>query len=302
MHNVAIIGAAGFIGQHLLKKLLNENNVNLCLFGRSEATDLQLPYKKIDFFNNKELQTNFENIEVIYYLVSETIPSSSWDNPKIEIEKNLSPFLNFLEVISKLKVKKRIAFISSAGTVYGATTGKVSESFDKKPFSPYGIMKLTMENFLHYYYVKHQLHYDIYRVSNVYGEGQNINKGLGLINTFLENIIKNNKIKVFGNGESTRNYIYVKDVVELMSLSLQTERKCGVYNISSNTTLNIKEVIEIIKSIVKEDFEVIYEENRESDNSYIDLDNKGILKCFPDFCFTEIKSAIETTYLSLKRK
>lgn len=301
MQKVAIIGSNGFIGRHLTDRLVKEKDISLFLFGRSEkaVSNTSLPYKKIDFIDTEKLKEDFAEIDIVYYLASETIPATSWDTPLIEIEKNLTPFINFLEVLCKLKAKK-IAFVSSAGTVYGTTSGKVPEDSNKKPFSPYGITKLAMENFLNYYKAKYGLHYDIYRVSNVYGEGQNIGKGLGIINTFLENILKVNQVKIFGNGETTRNYIYVKDVAELLSFSLRDPDSSEEFNISSNSTLSINGLIEVMEKIVNEPFTVLKEESRQSDNSYIDLDNTKILTHFSNFSFTGIEEGIEKTYHSLK--
>jgi UDP-glucose 4-epimerase len=299
--NVAVIGSNGFIGRHLTERLSKESSVSLFLFGRSEHSSFKtdFPYKQIDFSNTEKLRADFSDIDIVYHLASETIPATSWDAPMLEIEKNLIPFINFLEVISKLKVSK-IAFVSSAGTIYGTTSGKVPEDSDKKPFSPYGITKLAMENFLSYYKIKYNLQYDIYRVSNVYGEGQNTGKGLGVINTFLEKIIRDKEVKIFGDGQATRNYIYVKDVAELLTLTLRTSDKSNAFNISSHSTHSINQLIGMMKEIVEEHFEVIYEKGRQSDNSYIDLDNAKILKQFNDFHFTNIKEGVKKTYLSLK--
>jgi UDP-glucose 4-epimerase len=303
MQRVAIIGSNGFIGKHLTERLLAEKEVQLYLFGRThrEFTNPKIVYNKIDFFNKEELQKNFAGIDVVYYLISETIPATSWEDPVKEIEKNLLPFINFMEAISKLSVKK-VAFVSSAGTVYGTTNGKVAEDFDKKPFSPYGIMKLTMENFLNYYRTKYNIQYDIYRVSNVYGEGQDIGKGLGIINTFLEKILEENKVKIYGDGQAIRNYIYVKDVAELLSLSLRITDRSDIYNISSDTTLSINQLVTILKEIVSKDFNVVYENGRQSDNSYIDLDNDKVLKQFSAFSFTPISKGILKTYEFLKKE
>ena len=188
--NVAVIGANGFIGKHLVAKLSSLTDVNVFAFDISDtsAFDENISYKKNDLSDVKKIASDFADIDLVYFLASATIPVSSWENPLIEIEKNLIPFINFANTVATLKVKK-IAFLSSAGTVYGATKQKVSETSDKNPFSPYGITKLTMENFLLYFKTRYALNFDVYRVSNVYGEGQNTSKGLGLINTLLEKII-----------------------------------------------------------------------------------------------------------------
>jgi UDP-glucose 4-epimerase len=301
---VAIIGANGFIGSHLTRKLSQTAGVELFLFGKSPTSlfEKKFPYKTIDLTDEKQNLHDFQGIDLVYYLASESIPATTWQNPLIEIEKNLIPFLKFGEAIAKLNVKK-IAFLSSAGTIYGATTSKVTEESDKHPFSPYGITKLTMENFLNYFKVKYGISYDIYRVSNAYGEGQDTSKGLGLINTLLEKIIIENRIKIFGDGQNLRNYIYVKDLAHLVSLSAASDlSKSGIYNVSSNDTLTINEIVHVLKKTVSQNFEVVYEEKRQSDNAAIDLDNSKILKEFPGFKFTSITQGISETYDAIKNK
>lgn len=300
--NVAVIGANGFIGKHLVAKLSSLPNVNVKAFDISDkgSFETKITYKKNDLSDVKQIESDFAEIDIVYFLASATIPVTSWENPLIEMEKNLIPFINFGNTVAKLKVKK-IVFLSSAGTIYGSTQQKVSETSDKNPFSPYGITKLAMENFLLYFKTRYNINYDVYRISNVYGEGQNTSKGLGLINTLLEKIISENKIKIFGNGETLRNYIYVKDVAELLSISTTVDTNTSsTYNISSNDSLTINQIVDIIKTTVSEQFEIINENSRLSDNSAIDLDNSKITKAVPTFKFTPIAKGIAQTYSYIK--
>ncbi|MDF2448051.1 MAG: NAD-dependent epimerase/dehydratase [Bacteroidota bacterium] len=302
MKNVAIVGSNGFIGYHLTNKLSQNPEVNLLLFGRNATSVFgeSFPYKQLDLLNKEQISNNFKDVDTVFYLASATIPATSWDNPEIELKSNLIPFLNFMECICKLKIKK-IIFLSSAGTIYGTYLEKVNEASDKNPFSPYGIIKLTMEHFLNYFKVKYDIQYEIFRVSNVYGEGQNTSKGLGIINTFIEKIIKGEEIEIFGDGNNTRNYVYVKDVAELLSYSLnQTTESDGVFNIASNDTVSINNLVVLLKGITKEKVNVLRKEKRLSDNSIIDIDNSKILKAYPGFKFTSIKDGVTQTYLHLK--
>lgn len=299
--NIAIIGSNGFIGKHLIDILKNNSKLKLHLFGRnlaSEFSDL-FPYQQIDLNNSEQLKISFKDIDFVYYLASESIPSTSWESPIFDVEKNLLSFVNFLDCVCKLKLKK-IVFVSSGGTIYGHSDKKLNEEANKKPFSPYGIIKLAMENFLNYFEVKYKLQYDIFRVSNVYGRGQNTGKGLGIINTFLEKIILEKKINVFGDGNNIRDYVFIEDVAKLLSLSLHTKsNKSNIYNLSSNNALSINELVSITKKIIPETFEVIYTATRQSDNPSILLDNSKILTDFPDFEFTKIEDGILKTYNSL---
>lgn len=300
---VAIIGSNGFIGKHLTEKLSQNPSVELSLFGKSanSAFGNQYSYHKLDLLNSQQVNLHFEDIDVVYYLASETIPATSWDNPLIEIEKNLLPFINFLECLSALKTKK-VVFLSSAGTVYGHSVESANEESNKSPFSPYGIVKLAMENFLNYYKNKYQLNFDIYRVSNVYGEGQDTSKGLGIINTFIEKIISDKKINIYGDGKNVRNYIYVKDVAELLSCSVNSDMSSSdIFNLSSNDTLSINELVTIMQSVISEKFDIIYSQNRQSDNLAIKLDNTKIVNAYPNFRFTQIEDGILKTYQFIKK-
>ena len=303
MHKAAIIGSNGFIGRHLTEVLMQRSDVDLFLFGKNEISYFgdALPYTQLDLLDKNQVKEHFAGIPVIYYLASETIPATSWENPLLEIEKNLRTFIHFMQAVSTLNVKK-VVFVSSAGTVYGPSKEAVKEDAVTNPFSPYGIIKLTMEHFLNYFRERSNIHFDIFRVSNVYGDGQNTSKGLGIINTFLEKIISEKQITIFGNGESVRNYIYVKDVAKLLSFSLDSDLSgSNIYNLSSDDTLSINSLITLMQKIVPEKFEILYKESRQSDNPAIHPDNSKILRKFPQFKFTGLEEGITKTYQHIRK-
>ena len=160
-----------------------------------------------------------------------------------------------------------------------------------------------MEYYLNYFEVKYNLKYSIFRVSNIYGEGQDTSKGLGIINTFLEKIILENSVTVFGNGSVIRNYIYVKDVAKIIANSINSDlEKSEIYNLSSNDSFSINELIDILKLNLNENFSVIYIGTRESDNPKILLDNTKLTTEFINLEFTPFQEGIYNTYLELKKK
>jgi UDP-glucose 4-epimerase len=303
MHRkIAVVGANGFIGSNLAKKLAEFSGNELLLFGRNSEnlTGISAPYHQLDMSNREVVAEQFAGVDFVYFLASVTIPATSWNNPTLEITGNLLPFVIFLETLSTLSVKK-VVFVSSAGTIYGKTDAKADEDAVKNPFSPYGITKLAMEYYLNYFYLRTGMNYDIFRVSNVYGEGQNIGKGLGIINTFLTKILTDHRIQIYGDGHNIRNYIYIKDLTTLMAFSLENNLAgSGIYNVSSNDTLSINELVAVIRKVVPADFAADYTPARKSDNDAIYLDNGKLLKLVPGFRFTSIEEGILQTYSHIR--
>ena len=159
-----------------------------------------------------------------------------------------------------------------------------------------------MEYFLHYYDVKFGLKNYIFRISNIYGEGQNTNNGLGLVNTYLEKIISKSNLDLYGDGNNVRNYVYIKDVVTILSITIQKNFKSSkTYNLCSDDTLTIKEVLDKVKKITCTDFNINYLPTRKSDVSSILLNNKKLKKSFK-VNFTPLNVGLLNTYNYLLKK
>lgn len=278
MLKVLVLGCGGFIGNHLLKSLRERKNVSITAFGRKCPLQTKgITFIQGDFEDKNKLEKALENQDIVYHLISQTVPITSWQNPLIEIEKNLVPTINLIELAVKAKVKK-ICFASSGGTVYGYKDTLLNEESPTNPTSPYGIIKRTIESFLQYAKLKDNLNYDIYRISNVYGEGQDIDKGVGFINTSIEKIINNDSVTIFGDGENIRDYIYIQDVVELILLSLEKDlNDSDIYNICSGHQVSLNYLVGLMKELFKTDFEVEYVNQRQSDNKAVLLDGSKIM-------------------------
>jgi len=302
---VLVIGSESFVGKHLLSTLLTQSDLDLSVLYRNIHPD------RVKLYETHQVKTYSGDLEdyntllsleaeydLVYYLISATYPAASWANPKIEVGKNLTPFFNFMRFASVKKVK-RIAYISSGGTVYGLQKGRLTEDVLTMPFSPYGIFKLTMERLLEYLSIKENIPHDIYRISNIYGPGQNISKGLGVINIWLKKIIDEKKITIFGDGENVRDYIYVKDVAELLLLSLKrTGKSSETFNMGANASYSLNELIDKMKNIVPFDFETAYIEGRKSDNKHVVINADKLIKHFGPYEFTTIEEGIQLTYQS----
>jgi UDP-glucose 4-epimerase len=306
--NVAIFGANGFIGKHLIAKLVTNTKIKqLKLFSKNVLqfpdlkTQTNIHFKSIDIKLPETYRNEIKNIDVIYYLISESVPSSTWNNPHIEIENNLKPFLVLLNNLVHLNVKK-IIFTSSAGTIYGPSEKITTEKSNTNPFSPHGITKLSMENFLEYYRVNHNLNYEIFRISNVYGENQNTEKGVGIINTLLENHLANRETTIFGSGKAIRNYIYVNDVAtflnEALSLPL-TNSNC--FNLASSDNITVNQLIKKTEKILDIKLKIKHINQRSSDNPNIKISNFKIKQAYSNIDFTPLETGIKNTFNHLNQ-
>lgn len=304
MIRVLILGSRGFIGRNLVATLSGDRNVELTGFGRTavmEETE-NLRFVQGDIDDSSALAQALQDQDIVYHLISQTIPSSSWENPTLEIEKNLQPSLNLIELAASAGVKK-ICFSSSGGTVYGLNPEVLSESSATAPFSPYGIIKRTIESFLLYATHRFKINHDIYRISNAYGEGQDISGGLGFINTALENIVNGRPVIVYGDGEVVRDFIYIKDVARILATSVSGNFDTSdIFNVSANHPISLNDLVALIRRVAEVDFEVQYRPGRLNDNKKVVLDNAKMMDSFGNFTLVNLEDGVRNTYNFLKKR
>ena len=254
-------------------------------------------YVQGDLSDTVALETALQGQDIIYHLAILTNPSATWNNPEEEVEVTLKSFLRIIEYASQAGVRK-IVLPSSGGTVYGMNPGVLDEKTDLKPFSPHGIIKVACENFLLYAKKKYSMSYDIYRISNPYGPGQKyLPAKLGVIANWLETINRGEEIEIFGDGRIIRDFIYISDAVEMLSLSIKKDLlHCDVYNIGSSKGTSLRELAEIIDEVLPVEVSIKFLSERPVDNLAVILDNKKILAEFQDFEFVQLKEGILKTW------
>ncbi len=173
-----ILGGAGFLGSHIADHLLAAGH-SVRLFDRFEAvkTNIQhlLPRIELvqgDFGNHAIVSEITRDMDIVYHLVSTTLPKTSNDDMVFDISTNLLPTLHLLEACRQNGVKK-VIFISSGGTIYGVPQQiPIPELHPTNPLCSYGIQKLAIEKYLHLFHDLHRLDYAVMRVANPYGERQ----------------------------------------------------------------------------------------------------------------------------------
>lgn len=240
-----VIGGAGYIGYHLLPLLIKSGR-SVTVLGRrdllSKALPLGVEYLRGDFSDLVLLQRLLNCHDEVIHLAYATVPNTSYDSPLLDLLENLPPTVQLFSEVAKKGVK--LLFVSSGGTVYGeAKSLPINEMHSTKPISPYGLTKLTLENYASLYSATKGLKYLCVRPANAYGVGQAPFRGQGFISTAIASVMQNKVVNIFGETGTVRDYIYVTDLAEGI-LNVLTRGQLGeTYNIGTGIGLSNLDVI-----------------------------------------------------------
>lgn len=248
-----VLGGGGFIGSHLAEALARAGH-KVKIFDRPEGKALGLlkgcEIVTGDFLEPRDLARILPGSEVVFHLISSTVPKSSNDDPAADIEANVVGTLRLLDLCRRQHVRK-VVFSSSGGTVYGVPrTVPVAETHPTLPISSYGVHKLTIEKYLHLNHALHGLDYCVLRIANAYGERQRTETAQGAVSVFLERILRGQPLQVWGDGSVVRDYVYVADIVQAFLKALDHAGEDRIFNIGSGLGVSLKELIGEIGAVV----------------------------------------------------
>jgi len=303
---VLVLGGDGFLGSHFVDQAVSLGH-EVTVFDRfpyQVSRNLEHQRRTVrfvsgEFANRDDLSKALEDKDIVYHFICTTNPAESWNDPFIEIEENLRTSIRLFELAVNKGVKK-IVFPSSGGTVYGPQKKPVDEKAVPRPLSPYGITKLATEHFLHYYREHGGIEMDIYRIGNAYGPRQPIKRPQGVIAVWMQDILNGSEIHVYGDQNTLRDYIYIGDVVFLMTHSLNNLASSGVYNLGSGMGTSIIRLLEIFQTVVHEPIQYCIHPRRSLDNASIVLDSSKLISCFPGFKFQKLEDKIAVTWKYFK--
>lgn len=299
-----IFGGGGFIGANLAEELVN-NGYRVVIFDRpgfdrknlANVNDL-VQIIEGDFNNEVDVEKALTGVSFIFHLISSTIPSVSMDNYLFDIETNLIPSVKLINILKNTKGIRKLIFMSSGGTVYGIPQkDPISESHAINPISSYGIIKATIERYLLLCEQIYNIDVLIFRLANPYGRYQNPKGKQGVIPVFLYKVMTDQPIDIWGDGSVIRDYIGVRDVVELLGLSILVNSKHTIYNLGSGRGHSLKEIIEVIEATTGKKALVNYHPSRSFDVPSNILD---VARVKQDFNWTpkiNIEKGIEELFL-----
>lgn len=269
-----VLGGCGFIGSHLTDRLLLAGHEVRVLDHSPEKFRDALPevdYRIADFGDEEALADALDQVELVYHLVSTTVPSTSNRDPEADVRENLVHSLRMLQMLVG-KPMPRVVFISSGGTVYGIPEAlPVSEEHRIAPICSHAVVKVAIENYLQMYAYLHGLEYVVLRVSNPYGERQGHFGVQGVIGTFLELLRQGKPIEVWGDGSVVRDFLSIDDLADLCVRAGESSAS-GIYNAGSGEGHSISQLIEIMQAVIGRQVDVSFRESRALDVPRIYLD------------------------------
>lgn len=306
MKRVLVIGGCGFIGSHVAEALL-EHNYEVAVFDNLSTGSLKnIHHLPITFYHgdilSDELEqaiSSFQPSQVIH-LAAQISVQYSINHVSEDASINILGTIKVIELCKKYHVRS-IVFSSSAA-VYGHLSNVPIEiDYIAAPSSPYGYSKLVGENYLKLAEKLYGINYVILRYSNVYGPRQNVQGEGGVISIFLEKMMRNSQPVIFGDGQQTRDFIFVKDVSKANVLAL-SYGSSGIFHISSNIGITINHLYHMIQQICDIKTPPLYAPERVGDIKSSQLCNKetaSLLGFYPEYSLEE---GLVQTYLSLKQK
>jgi UDP-glucose 4-epimerase len=264
---VAVTGGLGFIGSHLISRL-NQNNDVVIVDDQSSGNiknieDIDFTKIDTDFgdITKVNLDKIFEGVDYVFHMAAVTSVPQSVKDPLRSNEVNITGTLKVLEAARKCGVKKLI--FSSSSAVYGETEIiPISEKNPINPLSPYAVAKATGELYCNVYSEIYGLPTISLRYFNVFGPRQDPkSQYAAVIPIFIDKILKNESPIIYGDGEQTRDFVNVKQVVDANILAAQS-KETGSYNIGLGKSTTINQLFEIIKESIGKDIEPVYEDER----------------------------------------
>ncbi len=286
---ILITGGAGFIGSHLCDALLQKGHSVRVLddlsTGKRDNLQLGNPGLQLiegDVADAELVKRAAEGCRAVVHLAAVASVQASVDDPVKTHQSNFIGTLNVCEAMRQAGIK-RVLFASSAA-VYGnnGEGESISEDIAKAPLTPYASDKLASEQYLDFYRRQHGLEPVIFRFFNIFGPRQDPSSPYsGVISIFCERALNGTPITVFGDGEQTRDFLYVSDLVAVMMQALEMPRvEEGAVNIGLNQATSLNQLLEALRSVLGDLPAVSYGVARSGDIRHSRADNRRLLERF----------------------
>ena len=274
---IIVTGGAGFIGSWVCEAYIAEGHEVLAVDDLSTGSEGNIPpeaeFVECDVRDSEKLEKTFREFrpQVVNHHAAQINVRSSVENPSFDAEVNIVGSLNVLRLCAE-RGTERFVFASTGGALYGEPRRlPAGEATPALPISPYGIAKLATEHYVRYHSRSFGVRHAVLRYANVYGERQNPEGEAGVIAIFCRNAVNGKPCAIFGDGNQTRDYVYVSDVASANVLATRTDE--GTFNIGTSVETSVRDIARILGETRGTELEVVYRERRSGEVERISLDS-----------------------------
>lgn len=269
-----VTGGAGFIGSHIVDRLV-EKGFEVRVFddlssGRRENLREHLKEKRVlfvkgDIRDRGSVDDVVEDVDVVFHEAALVGVPQSIKAPLLANDVNVNGTLNLLEASVKHSVK-RFIFASSAAVYGDQRTLPIKEEAVPHPSSPYAVSKLSAEYYSRAYFGTYGLETVAFRYFNVYGDRQAGGPYAAVVTAILNCLLGSNKLVIYGDGEQTRDFVNVSDVVDANMLAMEKDCAGEVFNVATGSSVKINRIFKILQNATdKNQVQPVYSSPRESD-------------------------------------
>ncbi len=289
-----VTGGAGFIGSHLVDRLIQEGHsvavVDNLATGKKKNLNPEAKFYKMDIRSGGLARVfKKEKPEAIFHLAAQIDVRRSVADPSFDAESNIVGMLNLLELAVQNGVR-RVIFASSGGAIYGEQEQfPAPESHPTRPLSPYGVSKLTGEHYLYYYRKICGLEYTALRYANVYGPRQDPLGEAGVVAIFTQKMLRGEQPIINGNGMQTRDFVFVEDVVEA-NMAAVRGRESDSFNVGTGVETSVNDLFRMLTKITGAPVKEMHGQEKKGEQLRSSLDYRkiyGTLDWGPRMSFQE---------------
>ena len=279
---ILVTGGAGFIASHIAEAYTQLGNEVVIIDNLSTGTKENLPknarFIQMDIISS-EIHTLFEKekFDVVCHHAAQMNVRFSVEDPIFDANTNIIGGLNLYEAARKTGVKK-IIFASTGGAIYGEQEViPTPENMPLEPCSPYGIAKLANEKYLAFYKETYGLDFVCLRYANVYGPRQSPKGEAGVVAIFINRMLNGKQPIINGDGLYTRDYVFVKDVVNANILALNSDVS-GIFNIGTGIETTTNEIFSHLKNLTNSNCAEVHGEAKKGEQRVSCISYQKFLK------------------------
>lgn len=300
---IVVLGGMGFLGRNLVDRLVETGKHEITVFDRTiPQRDTDCPsnvsYAQGSFRSGYDFEELVSGADLVIHLVSTSVPGNE-KGTLDEIYGNVIPSVELFDACAAQHVG-RVVFMSSGGTVYGSSSRPNKETDLPNPINTYGLQKVMIEQALRYASRSSDLEYQVIRLSNPYGPGQNPHGTLGLITKLVYQALNHETINIFGDGSVVRDFIFIDDAIQAVLDVIKSGETNATYNVGRGIGTSVADVVRTISTTLPENIHLEHKPGRKVDVPYSVLDIEKYKSIASIHDFVSLDEGIIRTYQYFK--